>query len=315
MDTAAIVTARLPYRLLIIGVILFGSLHLAGQLVAQVDVPEFANRLTLHNQIISGSAVSPFRYRVIVPYFTEAITRLLSPILAPELAFVVAYAVYSFLALVMMLAALYLYLREWFPVEQSALGLLLVMLSVPFTFPRFGYLQHWTLLELALLTLALYVIHKRRYHWLLPLTLAASLNRETGVFIPLAFAWLTAFKDRRRAALLFGVWLAVFAGLRLLRGDAPHQVTLAHVLATNLHDLPVTIGSLALMLGLPSALAVIGYRQAPPFTRRAAWIILPYLATVAAWGIWIEVRLFMPLYPLLVPLALSALIAPFPSTR
>ena len=32
-----------------------------------VDVPHYQVRLELHNQIISGTALSPYRYRVLVP--------------------------------------------------------------------------------------------------------------------------------------------------------------------------------------------------------------------------------------------------------
>jgi len=41
----------------------------------------------------------------------------------------------------------------------------------------------------------------------------------------------------------------------------------------------------------------------------------PYLAVVAVWGIWWEVRLLLPMLPILVPMALSALFRPKMDSR
>ena len=64
------------------------------------------------------------------------------------------------------------------------------------------------------------------------------------------------------------------------------------------------------LLGAFWIFALFGLPRAPAFVRRSALVIPAYLAVVAIWGIWWEVRLLMPLYPLLLPLALSYLFEP-----
>lgn len=68
--------------------------------------------------------------------------------------------------------------------------------------------------------------------------------------------------------------------------------------------------NITLLLGVFWIFALFGVLRAPAFVRRSALVIPAYLATVAIWGIWWEVRLLMPLYPLLLPLALSYLFEP-----
>lgn len=65
--------------------------------------------------------------------------------------------------------------------------------------------------------------------------------------------------------------------------------------------------NLTMLFGVCWLFAVLGWSRAPSFIRRAAIIIPFYLATIAVFGIWWEVRLVMPLYPILFALALSYL--------
>ena len=66
--------------------------------------------------------------------------------------------------------------------------------------------------------------------------------------------------------------------------------------------------SWALLLGAFWVCAVLGMRRAP---REPCALVLPiYLLTILIWGNWIEVRLLLPMYPVLLPLALSYLFAP-----
>jgi len=54
-------------------------------------------------------------------------------------------------------------------------------------------------------------------------------------------------------------------------------------------------------------LAAKGFKCLPAFIRRAAWYIPIYLAAIALFGLWYEIRLFTPLLPILVPAFLIGL--------
>ena len=65
--------------------------------------------------------------------------------------------------------------------------------------------------------------------------------------------------------------------------------------------------NVALFAGVTGwGLAAAGWRHAPPFVRQQAWIAGLYLPIVAVFGVWYEVRLLMPLYPLLIPAIVAA---------
>ena len=72
----------------------------------------------------------------------------------------------------------------------------------------------------------------------------------------------------------------------------------------------LAVFNVTLLLGAFWLFAALGWRHAPSFVRRTALVIPAYLITVAVWGIWWEVRLLMPLYPVLFALALSYLYQP-----
>jgi hypothetical protein len=69
----------------------------------------------------------------------------------------------------------------------------------------------------------------------------------------------------------------------------------------------------SLFLGGFWLFAVLGFRFAPRLVRQAALIVPLYLVVIAIWGVWNEVRLLMPLYPVLIPLGMSFIWRP--STR
>jgi hypothetical protein len=140
----------------------------------------------------------------------------------------------------------------------------------------------------------------------------ASLNRETGVFLPLAL-FLASLKDRRRETFVsFGYLLlstAIFAGLRLVRGSADPVDALPDVLSRNLqrNNLIAAALGLPLFLGVGWVYAALGLRSAPTFLRRLVRVVPLYLLAFAIWGWWREVRILTSLYPVLVPLALAYL--------
>lgn len=287
----------------------------------RVDRPYFESRLELHNQIIAGTAPSPYRYRILVPFIGEALTQGLSVVLTVKSSFLLAYAIYDMLSISFLLLVLFFYLRTWFSKEQALIGVLFVAGTIPIALQD-HYFQPWSLLEAGLFSVSLVAIH-RKYYWLLAsLVVLASLNRETSLFIPVAFL-LTI--DVRSLLLnmrskhewkpillftgLFFIWAAVFWGLRHFLGSASHVETIEGLLARN-----TTRGSLfhtfangILFLGVFWVFALMGFGHAPRLIKRVALIVLPYLLTVAVWGVWYEVRLLMPLYPVLVPLGLSFL--------
>ena len=308
--------AKLDFIALII--ILSAAAVVAHGYFKLVAEPSYDARFALHQAIIEGTAPSPYRYRILVPFIAEPFIRY-SPTSNYKEAFVLTYEIYDLLAIFFLLAALFIWLKNWFTREQALTGVLFVAATMPIALKN-HYFQPWSLLEAALLTTALLAIYRKR-HWLLAfIVLLASLNRETGVFIPLAFLLASVDLGRLlrlknkidwKPIMLFAgyllLWAAVFFGNRYFRGTAPPIETVEGLWARNTTRdwLYLTFVNGSLFLGGFWVFAVFGFRYAPAFIRRVALIIPAYLVTVMLWGVWYEVRLLMPLYPVLLPLGLS----------
>lgn len=268
-------------------------------------------RRGFHNGILNGTANAPERYRVLIPAMVEGPIRLLARVMPYEQAFDRAYAIFYFLAMVSMLWALYAYLSEWFTNEQALVGVLLVACTIRITIRQHDWAPG-SYLEPGFFSLALLLILRDRRWWLALLVAVASLSRETGVFLVLLFV-STAPANWRSVWAAMGylaVSGAVFVGVRLVAGDAERYWTLGRVLETNLSQPLLAVFNLTVFLGAVWLFAVLGFARAPRFTRRAAVVIPIYAAAIAVWGIWWEVRLLMPLYPLVLPLALSYVFTP-----
>jgi hypothetical protein len=296
-------------RWLTLGLLLAAAASLTREQLLQIDLPYVRPRMALHQQIIARTAPAPNRYRVLVPAVTEIAVRPLSRLLPLPRAFVLVYAAYTAVALVLLLGTLFVYCRCWFSAERALVGVLFVAATMPVAFAN-HYFQPWSLLEPSLFALGLWLLVRGRLAAFALLVAVASLNRETAVYLPLAYL-LTVGRPRGHDIAVFlgllAVWAAVFLGLRYELGGAPTDITVAEVWRANttakalLHTV-VNVGSL---VGALSLLAAWGLPRAPTFACRVAWLVPLYLAALVPFALWWEVRLWWSLYPILLPLALS----------
>jgi hypothetical protein len=289
-----------------------------------IDVIPDAYALRIQDGVIEGSVLSPYRYRVLSPFLLEG---LMQPwIAAPgrAAALTQALAVFDLAGYAFQAVAVYIGLRAWFPPARAAAGWLFLACVCHVTFGYFLY-HPWSILEVGFFAIGLAAWQAKRDWLLLPIVVLAALNRETGVFIPLAClagTWwaMGAFQIRqnlsdRRIQLLIGYLLlsvAIFGLLRLLRGGAPPIDQLGDVLILNwsTDNRPRAFWGILLMFGVAWGFALRGLRKAPVDLRGACWVVLPYLVAFAVWGTWREMRLLTTLYPLLLPLALFAIAPP-----
>ncbi|MEJ5241527.1 MAG: hypothetical protein WHS87_10055 [Anaerolineales bacterium] len=214
------------------------SLILAHQYIQRIDIPYLESRFDLHHQIIQGSAPSPYRYRVLLPFAAELAIRTILTNFGEEMAFFLAYAFYQWIAILLSLVTLFFWLRFWFENEPALIGVLFAASTMPIAFQD-HYFQPWSLLEPALFSFALIAIRREKFWILAILVFLASLNRETAVFLPLTFLAIKWENNQKRQSLLqFGylllIWSVTFWGLRYLRGNAPHVETLESLLMQNL---------------------------------------------------------------------------------
>ncbi|WP_298003338.1 MULTISPECIES: hypothetical protein [Anaerolinea] len=303
-----------------VGCVLFSlALTLAYVYFFNIEKPALEMRLALHRQILEGSAPSPYQYRVLVPFLAEAIFRVERLFFSDWRAFALSYIVLNGLALFFWLWAGFALLRVWFRREYALIGTLFVAAVMPLTFYD-HYFQPWSFWEALFYTLALLLMAQGRRGWLGLVVLLASLNRETGVLILPAFA-LTAVAGQRLFSLrgwhwkhvgwlvLYALlWGGVFLGLRWLRPATAHVETLAQIWQFNIQPAHLFRAAVnwILFLGGFWLLAGVGYRRAPKFLQRAAWVLVFHLPLIVVWGYWQEVRMLLPYAFSFVGLGLAA---------
>jgi hypothetical protein len=298
------------------------GLTLGGMYFLAIDsqAPQFT--FTQQQNAFSGIAGSPYRYRVLVPAILEGGIRIFAFVGTPQQAFQVASLIYECLGMTLQLGMLYALFRQFFQPIHALVGVTFTAGMSVLTLAYFTY-QPWSILEVAFFALGFLLAYRGRWGWLTLVVVLASLNRETGVFLPVA-VFLAALTDlrpfgvqtirrlatNREIRLAFGLVVlstAIFLGLRLVRGSAEPVDALPDVIRRNLerNNLIAAAMGIPLLLGFGWIFAVLGFRSAPCFVRRIARVVPFYLVAFAIWGWWREVRILTSLYPVLVPLVLA----------
>jgi hypothetical protein len=285
--------------------------------IAKVDQETRAQRIRFHNAIVQSTADAPFRYRVLVPLVLDPLIRASSQVMNHDAAFTRVYAAFYFIALWALLVLLFQYLRIWFPEREALIAILLVACTLPISL-RQHYYAPWSLLEPSFMTGGLLLIRRNAHAALLALTVVATLNRETGVLLPLAAIVHGLHEPRMSRELPRPVGILALAvimviGLRMMLGPASESTPLQSIWQINSsrEGLLSAVGNVLLFAGVFGwPCAMLGVRRLPEFVRRQLWTAALYLPLYLVWGIWYEVRLLMPLYPVLVPAILCGL---FPS--
>jgi hypothetical protein len=283
---------------------------------------DLQKRVEAHWAIVHRTALEPDRFRILTPWLMEPPVRLLNTRMPYADAVRRAYDLFYYGVLVALLFSLQRYFRIWFSDEQALIGSLLIAATLPVTL-RHHIFAPYSFVEPILLTLVLGALARRSLTLpgLLMLTAIATLNRETGMLLPIAAFVMLWPDDRQRAAVWGGTSLLaavlIYAGVRLAIGPADRLITVGGVWRLNLgrEAFLAALTNIPLFLGVTGwGLLVVGTRRAPEYLRRTLWIAVPYVALLSVYAIWYEVRLLMTLYPILVTLVLVGIFEPAAST-
>jgi hypothetical protein len=263
--------------------------------------------------VVHNTEPAPGKYRVLAPFLDHYLAA--STGWSPQNVWHATRLAWIFIAFCVMHA----YLRTWFAPEVALTGVALLAASLPLTFTNsWAHPDHFP--ELALFTLGALAI-AREQPVLFALALAgAALNRETSVFLVALYAVTRPFNARSVVlTLAFATeWFAIYAALRLIRGLSHYDYWQA---GRNLTDLGIplpaaydpyyrTYAYFALVAFAPMVLIAMLGRETPLFIRRAL-LVVPMVAVVAfLFSNIIEVRIFTPLYTLLLPAVMFTLFVP-----
>ncbi len=278
-----------------------------------------SNQFQSHEDLLNGSPnFNQWQYRVLSDYVAEGAIRVGDH-------FGVGYpAVFTMMrlaqnALLFMLAAYYFHILG--SSRQIVLiGLMLASWAIvdsnydlALVFDTFG--------DVIFYLIAVILIVKQKFIWIIPVTLLASLNRETSGLIPvLLLASQIRFRPLRldRRVILIGtlsmlVWIAVQIAVRDLYGWHPGQGVLHHNLGLEMIGFnlsrEISWRELFSTLNLVPLLALFQLRRTSPLLRRFFWALVPLWVIIHfAAGIVAESRLFLvPMIVVLVPMVLTGI--------
>ncbi|MCP5462204.1 MAG: hypothetical protein H7A34_03340 [bacterium] len=302
---------------LMMAIIFFISWALASVYEEAVQIRFLMERIKTHQSILTGTAGSPYRYRLLVVVGLGMITKALAGFMEYPKAFQLTYSGYMLCCLFALFSGMYLFFTRFFSRRLSFFGILYVAGTIPITFGE-HFFQPWSFLEAVFFMLALQWIYDKRHVLLIPLIIIAALNRETAAMIPILFlcAHYSTGSDEYGVkrfekgslgwfAVYFIVWAGVTIGLRYLCGYTEHEFTFSDNFAFNKQHLLTSLKNNVVFWGIFGYFAVRGYWYAPVFFRRTALLIPIYCGLIFCYAYWPEVRVFVMLYPVFVPLALS----------
>ena len=275
--------------------------------------PKASRRVDRHELIIQADGEAPWTYRLAVPWAAESLGSVIGQLGYPHRRAVeYGYLFWRWVFTFGLFVLFHRYLGHWLPPPWPLVGtVLLAALHGP-SFAHYWF-QPASALDLLLWTACAVLTMERRWIWLAPLIVLGALNRETSVFIVLIHGALLWGRTPSRqlltqVAALSACWAVPTVLVRLAVGTVgwAHGTHPLGMLEANL-----THGNwllyAACFWGVAWVLPVVRWRRWPAQLRALCLVLLPYLALQLFFGRVREVRLFLPLGLVLVPMLLLTL--------
>lgn len=213
---------------------------------------------------------------------------------------------------------LFFFLKQWHDPLISLIGVLFCASLLPISMKN-HYFQPWSYIEAWFFCAALLAVHQKRYILIFLITIIASLNRVTGIFIP--FIYLLGAIDFKQEAgknkilalhiikflLMLIVAIIVVITIRVTQGNADHIHSIYYLweINTSRYNLFIALIHIVLFAGAGWLFALKGIRYSNRFILQEMFLMPLYLFPIIIFGVWLEVRLLMPLYPIILSLCLS----------
>jgi hypothetical protein len=320
-NNALVKTITLTTIIIVIGLLLglFTTSEYLRARGAGINSLERGAQFERHQAILEGHAGNPWQYRVLAPYLLNVIIRIFNnfhinhPI---AIAFVFLRVVQDTFILLLS----YAYYRELgLSLSHALIGMALLAWGISNSYYD-SDLAFNTFFDIIFYLLAGLCILKRKYIWIVPITLLAALNRETSGLIPFLLIISVFILQKGSLPKVMPVFIiavvtyvAIFVGLRLIYGKQELFIPYGHppgleLLAYNLFRTE-TWRQLIATLSIIPIIAIIGYKKWPLQLRVFFWAIVPIWFVVHAFSaVMAESRLFLvPQAMVFIPGALYSL--------
>jgi hypothetical protein len=204
------------------------------------------------------------------------------------------------------------YMRRWFDFTASSVGALIMSAILPITYVDYIHQPH-DIPNLFFTILALGLIRERKEGWLILLIPVAMLNRESFIFVFLAWFFYNydriPFKTLVVEFILFAIIsMTIYFALPYYFGPRANYVGTLQI-KNNLNPTIMWkwITRLIAFMG-PMVIAMsVRFRSKPLFLKRSLGYVAIYMIVNFFIGMYNETRLFLPILPVMIPLGLASI--------
>lgn len=275
-------------------------------------------QLRFHRGVIEGTSINPWQYRILVPYIIE-FARKFVEILGQKVSYL---RLFIGLRFFQNLFIFYLFAQYLTRIRVNRKLALIGLAILAWGFTYSGYASHLafdTYFDILFYLLAVLLILEHKFIWLIPLSIIAAFNRETGILIPTLLLIsqykpnLKEFIKRREfsiSAIALLLFISIIVALRMWFGpreylkDLSPGVSLLKLNFTNFYSYFSILATYSII----PILALVHYNRWPAMLQRFFWVMVPiwvgvhlFVSNIA------EARLFLvPYILILLPAALKA---------
>jgi len=303
-------TSRLERRVVIALIAFYLAFMLTYLHNQRIILPTLGEKIGQHAEFLANEAPNPYQYRFMLHWFTEGTIRLTSFAMPQERAFILAQALTVFLTTWLALYAFERIMRIWFHGTAALGGMILLAAIQPLTYFNYHYLPTSYPAQLFFI-LGVWLIYQNRRRWLGLLLFISLFNRlDTPAFLIFLY-FISQWNPKDRSFWLtvigYGVGFVLIAWLfRVVCDFNPMVRPFSFYPAYNLKTAGTVL--VAVIYGPFWIWAVMGLRGAPRFLRRA-FPFVPFMIVLHFFVAKInEVRYFLPLAPIIIPLSFGYLL-------
>lgn len=267
-----------------------------------IDFPKLIIRKGIHKSIIDGTACTPHQYRILVPYLAEFLQRM-------GIYFKESYVIIRAMADLLGAILFHIYLKKWFTTKVCVIGVLFYLGILPLVYPR-SYFQSIDSLNFLFFLIGYILIRERKDIFLFPLLFISMFNRETSIILILVYLFfrfdeLNIKQLGINVFLLFIISMGTYFGIRSFYETSKPYSDFFYFFS-NLKS-PLSYIYTILLFNIFLFYAWYDFGNKPKFLRRSS-LMIPFFLIIH-WMISIvqEIRLFLPLIPIVIPLGLISM--------
>ena len=283
--------------------------------------PDFARWHPWHDDIVHGRGFYPDQYRPLTYWLAELVYRAWLHVHWPHpvTTFEYSHLLVRFLFLLPSFFLLHLYLRRWFRSSACAAGVIFIAAVLPLAIIR-SSICVTDPLNFLVFVIGFWLIRDGRDGWLPPLVFVGMFNREVAALLFITHVFVNWGRPWREwlptSAAILAAAAAAYFGIRAFYGPRRNwaPTSPAHYFATNFLDWR-TWEMVILFVGAWIFWAFCGLKSKPLFLRRCLLMLPLFFLAHAMSGYIREVRYWLPIFPVILPLAMWSIWGPEEENR